>query len=189
MSSITSQKPSQVCVVVTHVVAGPHRAVFEKKLQKLMAAASGFAGYQGSEIVQREKGGSLEYNVFYRFDTFENYCRWNDSELRAGLVEDLHRDTLSSKKHSLTGLETWFSLQADEPLIAPPKYKMAITTWVGVYSLLVILFVFFGKPLLSLSLYLRFLVISIFIVTGMTYFVMPLLTKILAPWLYPGRKS
>jgi len=154
-----------------------------------MSAASSFSGYLGTEILQQNKEDWIEYNVFYRFDTLEHFHRWNDSPTRSKILSELHQKTLSSKKFLISGLETWFTLTSDQPLIAPPKYKMLITTWVGVYGLLLILFSSFGKYLIPLPMPLRFLLLSLAIVTLMTYFVMPFLTKVLAKWLYPEDKK
>ncbi len=189
MNPTETNKPNEVTVVVIHQVAANHQKNFETYLKQLMTAASRYAGYQGSEIVQREKKRFWEYNVFYRFDNFENYQRWNDSDTKAKLIKKVHQHTLSSKKHSLSGLETWFTLSTDEPIIPPPKYKIVITTWIGVYALLLIIFHFLGKYLVPLNLSLRFLIVSILIVSSMTYLVMPLMTRMFAWWLYPKKPS
>jgi antibiotic biosynthesis monooxygenase (ABM) superfamily enzyme len=36
----------------------------------------------------------------------------------------------------LTGLETWFTLPTDPGAPAPPRYKMALLTWITIFPLI-----------------------------------------------------
>ncbi|MDX1386610.1 MAG: antibiotic biosynthesis monooxygenase [bacterium] len=179
------ENSSPVRVAVTHRVDLNKREPFEAKLKEVMAIAASYPGFLGTEIVHHDQGQYYEYNVFYRFDTLEHYTAWNDSKIKMGLLDQLHRYTVSSHKTFLTGLETWFSLGSDQAIVPPPKYKMALSTWVGVYLLLVLIFNLLGKPLGALPMMLRFFLVSLVVVLLMTYVVMPLITRLLAKWLYP----
>ena len=83
-----------------------------------------------------------------------------------------------------TGLETWFTLP-DKPAPAKPpaNWKMAITTWVALFPMVVALayiFAPFRLPFLvevSLS--------TAIPVAMLTWVVMPALTRLLDGWLYP----
>jgi antibiotic biosynthesis monooxygenase (ABM) superfamily enzyme len=84
----------------------------------------------------------------------------------------------------VTGLETWFSLPDLKTIGAPPKWKMAIVSFIGAYSISsvaqYILSLYFGQqPLLTNIL------MTIILVVGLTYFAMPLLGRLLRRWLYP----
>src|SRR6476469_2457538 len=84
----------------------------------------------------------------------------------------------------VTGLETWFSLQNLKTISAPPKWKMAIVSFIAAYSISsvahYILSIYLGqRPLLT------DLLMTIILVIGLTYFAMPLLSRLLRRWLYP----
>jgi antibiotic biosynthesis monooxygenase (ABM) superfamily enzyme len=83
----------------------------------------------------------------------------------------------------LSGLETWFVLPGQEVVIPPPRWKMAIITFFGVWpaSIFVPLVVnpFFGRLYWLLPSGL----INIGIVVLLTWLIMPLLVRALKPWL------
>ncbi|MGB6527929.1 MAG: hypothetical protein WBF33_07455 [Candidatus Nitrosopolaris sp.] len=67
---------------------------------------------------------------------------------------------------------------------APPRWKMAIVSFIGAYSISLlaqyILGLYLGQsPLLTNIL------MTIILVLGLTYFAMPLLSRLLRRWLYP----
>jgi uncharacterized protein len=81
-------------------------------------------------------------------------------------------------------METWFTLPDLKAIVAPPKWKMAIVSFIGAYgiSLLAqyILGLYLGQsPLLTNIL------MTIILVLGLTYFAMPILSRLLRRWLYP----
>jgi len=86
-----------------------------------------------------------------------------------------------------TGLETWFTLPDLKAIVAPPKWKMAIVTFIAAYSISSLVTFFF-----TLSHYIRqspFVantIMTIILVAGLTYFAMPILSRLLQRWLYPS---
>jgi antibiotic biosynthesis monooxygenase (ABM) superfamily enzyme len=70
-------------------------------------------------------------------------------------------------------------------IVAPPKWKMAIVTFIAAYSIS-------SLVTFTLSLYIRQLpfvantIMTIILVMGLTYFAMPLLSRLLRRWLYPS---
>jgi len=81
-------------------------------------------------------------------------------------------------------METWFSLPNLKTLGPPPRWKMAIVSFIGAYSISLlaqhILGLYLGQsPLLTNTL------MTIILVLGLTYFAMPLLSRLLRRWLYP----
>ncbi|MGB6673076.1 MAG: hypothetical protein WBE34_11625, partial [Candidatus Nitrosopolaris sp.] len=74
----------------------------------------------------------------------------------------------------VTGLETWFYLPNLKTIGAPPKWKMAIVSFIAAYSISLVahslLSIYLGqRPLLPEIL------MTILLVVGLTYFAMPLL--------------
>jgi hypothetical protein len=77
--------------------------------------------------------------------------------------------------------------QVGEP--SPPRYKMVIVTWLGVFPIVTILFSVFGHWLNLLPTLVRTLVFTAVMVTLMTYVVMPRMTRLFSFWLYPDRRE
>jgi len=67
---------------------------------------------------------------------------------------------------------------------APPKWKMAIVSFIGAYSISsmahYVLNIYLGQRPLLIE-----LLMTITLVIGLTYFAMPLLSRLLRRWLYP----
>ena len=85
-----------------------------------------------------------------------------------------------------TGLETWFTLPDLKTIVAPPKWKMAIVSLLAAYCISTlsnyILSPFLGPwPLLASS-----IIINVILVVSLTYFAMPILSRLLQRWLYPS---
>lgn len=74
-------------------------------------------------------------------------------------------------------------------MIPPPRYKMAIVAWIAIFVLIVIINLLFGSFLASLPMLLRSFMLTVGLVTLMTYIVMPRMTRLFSWWLYPKRPS
>ena len=101
-------------------------------------------------------------------------------------VEPLQHE---EKVHVLTGLETWFTLPSKVGEPSPPRYKMVVVTWLGVFPIVMIIFSVFGHWLSLLPTLVRTLVFTAVMVTLMTYVVMPRMTRLFSFWLYPDRRE
>lgn len=72
---------------------------------------------------------------------------------------------------------------AAKTLAKPPRYKLFLLSWLGIYPLVTGMFLLFGPWLTQLPLLLRTLVLTGVLVYAMTYIVMPRLTRIFQRWL------
>ena len=63
------------------------RALYERFLEAIIAAAIEFPGHLGVEVFRPEAASSGEYRVVYRFDTREYLQAWLDSDERAVWLE------------------------------------------------------------------------------------------------------
>ncbi|WP_272819343.1 hypothetical protein [Scytonema hofmannii] len=86
---------------------------------------------------------------------------------------------------TLTGLETWFRLSEKLLKAPPPRYKMALITWLGVFVTLGIVSRLLAPLLSRLPLLLNQLITTGLVVALLTYLVMPRLTKLFQRWMYP----
>jgi antibiotic biosynthesis monooxygenase (ABM) superfamily enzyme len=65
----------------------------------------------------------------------------------------------------------------------PPRYKLALLTWIGAYSLITAFLALLGPTMASWPLALRTLVLSATMVAVLTWLIMPRLTRLFRPWL------
>jgi len=176
-----------VTAVASRRVKPGREQEFEEWISGILTAVNEFPGYLGSEVL---RPSDPEYKIFFRFDHASNLHAWEDSEERHSWLRK-SRPLLHEKEkvHVLTGLETWFTLpsKAGEP--PPPRYKMAIVTWLAVFPVVAIIFSLFGQWLNLLPTLLRTLIFTAVMVTLMTYVIMPRMTRLFSFWLYPDRKS
>jgi antibiotic biosynthesis monooxygenase (ABM) superfamily enzyme len=69
------------------------------------------------------------------------------------------------------------------PPAAPPRYKLALITWAGAYGVITLILDLLGPKMAGWPLVLRTLLISVLMVTALTWIVLPTLTRLFRPWL------
>jgi uncharacterized protein len=176
-----------VTAVASRRVKPGREAEFEEWVMGILAAANEFPGYLGSEVLRpSDDPDDDEYKIVFRFDHASNLHAWETSEERKRWLRR-SRPLLHEKEevHVLTGLETWFTLPSKPGEPAPPRYKMAIVTWLAVFPVVAVIFSLFGQWLNLLPTLVRTLVFTAVMVTLMTYVIMPRMTRLFSFWLYP----
>ncbi len=176
-----------VTVAITRVVKPGCEEAFERALHDFVQDSLHLPGQLGVHILRPAPGsGSREYGImrrfadaeardaFYRLPLFEEW-----KEKVAGLVEG------EPRYERLSGLETWFTLPGQRAIIPPPRWKMALTTLLAVYPLSLVLGVTVGHWISDWPRLLNSLIFNALIVSGLTWVLMPLLTRLFKPWLYP----
>jgi antibiotic biosynthesis monooxygenase (ABM) superfamily enzyme len=66
---------------------------------------------------------------------------------------------------------------------AAPRYKLALLTWVAAYALITTFLALLGPSIAGWPLAVRTLVLSVTMVTALTWIVMPRLTRLFRAWL------
>ncbi|WP_277883970.1 hypothetical protein, partial [Nostoc sp. FACHB-888] len=121
-----------------------------------------------------------------KFDCYGNLKTWLESDIRREWIERLQ--PLIEKPEdiqTLTGLETWFTL-SDKPMMSPPpRYKMVLVSWLGVFFTLPQLNRLLVPLLSGLPVLLNQLISTGLGVALLTYVIMPRLTQLFRKWLYP----
>jgi antibiotic biosynthesis monooxygenase (ABM) superfamily enzyme len=69
------------------------------------------------------------------------------------------------------------------PPAAPPRYKLALVTWAGAYGAITLILWLLGPAMAGWPLVLRTLLISVLMVTALTWVVLPALTRLFRAWL------
>jgi uncharacterized protein len=178
-----SHPDDPVTVVVRHRVKPGHEAEFEEWLRGITTDMSHFDGQQGYNVVRPGDSGRSEYLIFFRFDTFENLSRWENSNVRQAWLERLEPlATQAPYREHHTGLEVWFTPPAGRG--QPPRWKMYVVTLLAIYPLISLVQVLLVPMLGHWPLPLRTLCTSALLVCLMTYLVMPFMTRLFSAWLY-----
>jgi uncharacterized protein len=178
MASINSM---EVTEVICRNIASGHEKDYDNWLQRFMVSERQFPGYPGTTIIAPGGNISSVWYVINRFADQASLDAWENSEVALSLLEEVNK---YSTLQRVTGLETWFNLSNLKTIIAPPKWKMSIVSFIAAYSISsvaqYILSIYIGhRPLLT------DILMNIILVVGLTYFAMPLLSRLLRRWLYP----
>jgi len=165
-------------------------AEFVELLRGLIAASSNFSGYRGTDLFTPLLSGDDQYRVIFSFDNMLTLKRWEASEERAHWVERIDALVdLPAKLQVITGLETWFAFPRARAMVPPPRFKMAIVTWLAITPL-IIFSNYLTRPILGgIAMPLQILASTPFVVLIMTYLWMPLIAKIFSGWLYPQNST
>ncbi len=178
---------SSVTVVISRRVKPGCEADFEAFLTGVTAACAQFPGYLGSNIFRPASADDPEYRVIFKFDRLVNLRRWETSAERQRWFAQAEALTACPPNiQILTGLETWFTLPGKAAIIPPPRYKMAVVTWLAVFPLITLISTVLQHQLMPLPIALRVMVVTAIAVPTMTYLLMPQMTRIFARWLYPS---
>lgn len=164
---------------------------FEHATQRMMQAAGRCKGYLGAQLIHPGEDPEVQdtlYHVVLAFDGQANLDAWHDSpERREGLAATApFIEGLPSVK-PLSGLGLWYQISQPSP---PPRWKVAVVTWLGICPTVYVLFLLTGDLLKSWGLLPRTLVLTVAVVAIMTWGVAPQLTRLFRFWLFsPSSKS
>lgn len=174
---------------LTAIVHRRVRAGFEAKFEELMREFVVFVmrqpGHLGINVV-RPTQGSRDYTVLDQFATSEDRVRFTSLPEYNVWMERLREVSEEDPAIEETpGLAFWFE-DPNHPPRCPPKFKMALITLLGVYPLSMLFPDLVGPFISAWPPWLKSLLIAALIVIGLTWAVMPALTKVFQKWLYRG---
>lgn len=169
--------------------------------------ANKYPGFLGSGWIRSGEHSDLWY-MLYRFTDEATLAAWEHSSERAWWLQSGEAFMEQSRVEKRTGIEGWFDApegilhvggthidetDAAPPIpSAPPRWKQAITIWLGffplnlVFTLLVTYVVPGWEPL---GVFLHVLVSTLILTPIMTYWLLPFVTRVLQPWLQAPRRS
>lgn len=184
------ERPNPHVTRIAHRRALPsHEGAYEGLVREMFALMRAHAGFLGAELIPPDAPGG-RYQVVVNFDSEEHLAQWDVSRDRASILEQMvpHAEAEPSYRR-LTGLESWFSGPVVPASMKPPRFRMAVVTWLGIWPT-ASFFIFFVAPLLT-SWGWPFLLVTALntalITAVMTYLVMPRLTRALKGFLTPKR--
>ena len=162
----------------------------EQSIKELIAAAMRYPGHLGVTVTRPSLPAQPGFRMVYRFDTCEHLRAWEESADQARLVEIANRYTQGEPRRTvLTGLEAWFTLSAHPAAQIPPRGRMSVVTWLGIFPLVFL----YGLVLhwilpADTPTVLRIAVNTALVVPTMSYLVGPRLARLFKSWLYPEAK-
>lgn len=193
-STSSPQAASAVTVLVSRRVKPGHEAAFIQAADAMTAQARLFAGHLGGQMIhpdaEADDAESNLYHTVFAFDTPEHLQAWQTSPERTRCLQALAPHTLSSSPlREVSGLGHWFTPAGAAPHQPPPRWKVAVVTWLGIFPTVYFLFLTVAPLLAAWPLLPRVMVITALVVLLMTWLVAPRLTAWLKPFLYPPRRD
>ncbi len=176
-------------IAITVRVRRPYVAEFERALKDFAGWSLAEPGAMGVQCLYPPPGSaSTEYGILRSFanaadrDAFYRSACFKDWQARiAPMLEG------QSTRRQLYGLEAWFR-DHKEPM--PPRWKMAVLTWVAAWPVSmfvsVIVVLALGRNIPRI---LQGALVAAGLVIVLTWVAMPFLVKIAHPWLRPKRSA
>ncbi len=167
-------------IAITRKVRPGKEAEFEELTGQFMQHSLGEAGMAGVHFLKPPPGsGNREYGILRSFDNEAAQESFSNSALLAEWVQRVEPLVIGQPElRTLQGLEAFF--RGDTP---PPRWKMALVTWLGVFPCVFIWAKLLSPRLAFLHPILITAVVVAVVVVTLTWGVMPLLTRLFAGWL------
>jgi hypothetical protein len=182
--NLDTEQPSKEVTVVVNIRIKPGcEKDYDGWLERFLILQRKVPGYLGTTAIMETGTDSSVRHMIHRFRDKASLEAWENSEELHKLTEEVNKYSTPYLQKA-TGLETWFSLPDLKAIVPPPKWKMAIVTFIGAYCIS-LLASFILRPYLGSQPLLFNLFMAIILVIGLTYFAMPLLSRLLRRWLYP----
>ena len=170
-------------IAITRRVRPGCEAEFQQALREFFQTSFAHGGVLGATMLvpppgsdSREFGilrtfaDEKEHDDFYASPVFKAWEKKCEPLVESG----------SWTQRELHGLEAWFRSSGN----VPPRWKMAVTTLLGVFPTSLLLTVTVGAAVHDWPLPARSLVVAACMVALLTWVVMPLVTRLLHSWLH-----
>lgn len=187
MSHPVNRAPDGLTVVVHRRIKPGREAVFEEAMRDFVQFALGCPGHRGISILRPPATGR-DYTVVHQFTDESSRRDFKATpEYQQWLTKLAELTEGDARIQELSGLEGWFTLPDQWGLAKPPKYKMALATFLGVFPVALLLNVILGPYIRHWPLVLSGALFNACVVLMLTWIVMPLVTRALHRWLFPHR--
>jgi antibiotic biosynthesis monooxygenase (ABM) superfamily enzyme len=174
-----------VTVVITRSIRQSCEAAFEEAVRAWIRTALTFPGYLGVHMLRPPPGGR-EYGAVLKFCSRAAWDEFSASAayqaFLAGIGDYLEEH---ARVETVTGLESWFTPAGSPVALAPPRWKMALVTWIGVNLTTLALSYVMPPVTVGWPWWLAFVTFNAGVVVGLTWAVMPALARLFRPWLEP----
>ncbi len=184
---MSQQEP--VTIVITRTVLKGSEQAFEEAVKGWMPKSLAYPGHLGVQML-RPMPGSRDYGAVLKFRSREEWQSFLRSPEYQQFVETV-RPLLESEPQieTASGLESWFTPLGAHVVRVPPRWKMALVTWIGVCFTVYVVSLLFTPVTGQWPWFLGFITINAGVVAGLTWMVTPLLNCLFRAWLLPTTKS
>ena len=175
---------------VTSVISRSIKPGYEKDYDdwvlRYLALERKALGYLGTTIILPGGASSNVRYIIRRFTDKASMEIWDNSQESKELLKEANK---YSTRHyeTTTGLETWFAVPDLKTAVAPPRWKMAIVVFVAAYAISLISRYILNPSIRDWPLPATGIIFTAILVIGLTYFAMPILSRLLRRWLYPSK--
>ena len=187
MSSPT--RPLAVTVAITRRADPSRTAEMIAWVNAGTTLAEDFPGFLGTGWV-RPDADSDEWHMLYRFADEESLRNWEESPQRRWWLSSAEGFVEHTRVERRTGIEGWFDPPQEREVSeaagappAPPRWKQAVTIWLGFFPVSLLAAVTLNHLIVDLNVVLRTLISTLCLTPIMTYLVLPQVTRLLQPWL------
>lgn len=172
-----------VTVLVNRVVSSTDSQSFLAELRNLLEEFDRFPGTAGSLVFQQSDGDTqVEFSILQRFASEEDHQAWRASPgFDRWLREIAPQTPMPNHVRHYSGVESLFV--SDRTAGAPPLWKMTILLIIAAYPMTLASSYWIVPALSGLPMLLSTLIMSLCVVSAMTYVLVPLLTRIFRGWL------
>jgi antibiotic biosynthesis monooxygenase (ABM) superfamily enzyme len=178
-----------VTVLITRSVKAGCEVEFERVSETLMQIAASFEGFLGAQLIRPGDDSGVHdsmYHVVLAFDSQAHLDAWHDSPQRElGLAATTPLIEGGARVKPMAGLGLWFQSKQQ----GPPRWKVAVVTWLGIFPTVYVLFWITGDLLKSWTLLARTALLTLAVVALMTWVVAPRLTNLLKSWLFAHHRT
>jgi len=166
-----------VTVAVSRTIRSGQEAEARAWVGRAIAIASRAPGHQGAFVVDQ---GPSRFTLVFRFASSADLQAWEAGAERAALLVEVEPLTEAVTVQRLEGMEPFFALPG---VPAPPKWKMAVVTWLVAFPTIQCLQTAFSGPLTNWHPLARGALLGALMVITMTWLAMPAATRALRRWL------
>jgi len=170
-------------IAITRRVRPGCEAEFQQALREFMQASFAHGGVLGASMLTPLPGSDTrEFGILRTFHDEKERDTFYDSPMFGAWDERARTLTEGEPVYrQLHGLEAWFR----SPHTPPPRWKMAVATFLGVFPVATILNLAIGPTIRAWPFVLGNAVFNASMVLLLTWVVMPFVTRLLHNWLNP----
>lgn len=167
-----------VTLMVARRVANGRYHDFIAWLREGEHLATDFPGYLGSGVLAPPAGDD-EFQIVFRFSDEQTMASWEHSASRQAWLQRGAGLFAQPQEKRAVGLDAWFGSGHRQP----PRWKQSVAIWLAFFPVSLAFNLLFGPWLVDLSLVTRVLLSTLALTPLMTYWFIPLSTRLLEPWL------
>lgn len=179
---------SQVHLAITRQVKPGMERAFEEALREFARESLRAPGTTGVHLIGPVPGSvSGEYGILRSFESDAACQAFYDSEMFRQWDDEASQFVIGGwTRRRLQGLEAFFQGVEGGP---PPKWKMAVVTWLGVFPAVLLWSWVVPKVLSGGPSLITTAIVNAFVVATLAWVAMPLLTRVFSTWLSSSRRD